>query len=111
MTARPETRRPFFVNESVMCHDLRVTTRRKGPAPGTPRASGIRYDPESGAPWRSGVVFQCPEAVKVIRAAQEAHISVNGLLVELIRRMPVDGEGRPLLDGLHIQEEVTKKSA
>lgn len=76
---------------------------------GAPCARGITYDPSTGKAWRTGVKLQPGEAAKAIRAAEQLTMSVNGLLAELIRRMPVDKEGRPLWPGdHHVQEEIEK---
>ncbi|MGK4586056.1 hypothetical protein [Kitasatospora sp. HPMI-4] len=63
---------------------------------GKPQAHKMpTYDPSSGKPWRSGFALRPHAAVKAIKAARLAGLSVSGLLVELIERMPVDAEGRP----------------
>ncbi len=53
------------------------------------------YDPSTGKAWRTGLSLKPETAVKAIKAAELAEMSVAGLLEELIRRLPVDAEGRP----------------
>lgn len=61
--------------------------------PGRNRKS--TYDPTLGLPYRLTVVLSPDEAVKAIEAADQADISLSGLIAQLVRRMPVDDNGRP----------------
>ncbi|WP_327359847.1 hypothetical protein [Streptomyces sp. NBC_01304] len=56
----------------------------------------ISYDPSSGRNWQTGVVLVPDAAVKGIRAAELTGLSFAGLVNELIRRMDVDEDGRPV---------------
>jgi hypothetical protein len=80
-----------------MLWEDRAMTQRRGRAAGKPqqhrRAS---YDPDSGKTWRTGVVVQPDDAVKALRAADLAGLSFAGLVAQLIRRMDVDEDGRPM---------------
>ena len=55
----------------------------------------VTYDPKSGQNWRTGVVIVPDMAAKAIKAAGTTGLSFAGLVNELIRRMPVDENGRP----------------
>ncbi|MFD5565564.1 MULTISPECIES: hypothetical protein [Kitasatospora] len=57
----------------------------------------IKYDPASGN-WRTGISLRPASATKIIDAASAAGMSVAGLLDKLIEQMPVDSDGRPILD-------------
>lgn len=56
----------------------------------------VSYDPTSGQNWRTGVVIVPDMAAKAIKAAGFTGQSFAGLVNELIKRMPVDENGRPL---------------
>ncbi|MCQ8194631.1 hypothetical protein [Streptomyces rugosispiralis] len=56
----------------------------------------VSYDPKSGQNWRTGVVIVPDMAEKAIKAAGAAGLSFAGLVNELIKRMPVDENGRPV---------------
>ncbi|MGO4417213.1 hypothetical protein AB4Z54_00150 [Streptomyces sp. MCAF7] len=56
----------------------------------------VTYDPKSGQNWRTGVVIVPDMAAKAIKAAGTTGLSFAGLVNELIRRMPVDENGRPV---------------
>ncbi|MGW6605178.1 hypothetical protein [Streptomyces sp. NPDC055036] len=65
----------------------------------------VTYDPKSGQNWRTGVVIVPDMAEKAIKAAGSTGLSFAGLVNELIKRMPVDENGRPLwADELNTQE-------
>ncbi|MQY10271.1 hypothetical protein SRB5_03780 [Streptomyces sp. RB5] len=69
---------------------------RHGRERGKPQAHRrTSYDPSTG-PWRTGVVVREQQAVKAITAAERAGLSFAGLINELVRRMEVDGNGRPV---------------
>lgn len=72
--------------------------QKRGPKPGTRfRGNTASYDPESGKPYITGAKFDDPdEAMKLIRAAEAAGISVAEVLRRAIRFMPVDADGRPV---------------
>lgn len=72
--------------------------RKRGPKPGTRfRGNTATYDPTSGKPYMTGAKFDNPdEAMKLIRAAEAASISVAEVLRRAIRYMPVDENGCPL---------------
>jgi hypothetical protein len=55
----------------------------------------VSYDPSCGQNWRTGVVIVPDMAAKAIKAAGITGQSFAGLVNELIRRMPVDENGRP----------------
>ena len=55
-----------------------------------------KYDPGSGKEYKPGARFRCDTAVKLVRAAHAANLSVSELLNELVLRMEVDEAGRPL---------------
>lgn len=77
-------------------------TKDEGPDLGGPlrgRAQTGRpltYDPKSGQNWRTGVVIVPDMAEKAIKAAGSTGLSFAGLVNELIKRMPVDENGRPV---------------
>ena len=56
----------------------------------------VSYDPKSGQNWRTGVVIVPDAAEKAIKAAGATGLSFAGLVNELIKRMPVDENGRPV---------------
>lgn len=56
----------------------------------------VTYDPKSGQNWRTGVVIVPDMAAKAIKAASSTGLSFAGLVNELIKRMPVDKNGRPV---------------
>jgi hypothetical protein len=56
----------------------------------------VTYDPTSGQNWRTGVVIPPDTAAKAIKAIGFTGQSFAGLVTELIKRMPVDENGRPL---------------
>ncbi|MEV8590905.1 hypothetical protein AB0424_28595 [Streptomyces sp. NPDC051180] len=65
----------------------------------------VTYDPRSGQNWRTGVVIVPDMAEKAIKAAGSTGLSFAGLVNELIKRMPVDENGRPVwADELNRQE-------
>lgn len=65
----------------------------------------VTYDPKSGQNWRTGVVIVPDMAEKAIKAAGSTGLSFAGLVNELIKRMPVDENGRPRwADELNRQE-------
>ncbi|MFC8223545.1 hypothetical protein ACFUTY_35940 [Streptomyces sp. NPDC057362] len=65
----------------------------------------VTYDPKSGQNWRTGVVIVPDMAEKAIKAAGATGLSFAGLVNELIKRMPVDENGRPAwADELNQQE-------
>jgi hypothetical protein len=68
------------------------------PAPrGRPqRGHEAFYDPTSGLPYRPGPTFRGHDAAKLVAMAKGARITVSELLNELVRREPVDQDGRPL---------------
>lgn len=71
---------------------------RRGIKPGTRlRGRDASFDPTSGKPYITGARFDNPdEAMKLIRAAEKAEVSVAEILRQAIRYMPVDDEGRPV---------------
>lgn len=54
------------------------------------------YDPSSGRSWRPGGTFAPDTALKLYRAMEALDVSASGVLNELVRRMEVDDNGRPL---------------
>ncbi|MGD6757271.1 hypothetical protein [Streptomyces sp. BH105] len=76
---------------------------------GKPQTGRRVYDPDSGRPWRTGVVVTSDEARKAITAADKAGLSFAGLVGQLIQRMEVDADGRPTwADEVQHQEELPK---
>lgn len=76
-----------------------MTQRGQNRGPVRGRAQGgrrVSYDPSSGENWRTGIVVVPDVAKKAIRAAESTGLSFAGLVNELVRRMPVDEEGRPV---------------
>jgi hypothetical protein len=80
-----------------------VTTKtgkgRGGSGPLRGRAQSgrpVTYDPSSGQNWRTGVVIVPDMAEKAIEAGKATGLSFAGLVNELIKRMPVDENGRPV---------------
>ncbi|MCQ4045793.1 hypothetical protein ACFOSC_27745 [Streptantibioticus rubrisoli] len=72
------------------------------------RAQGgrrVSYDPSSGENWRTGIVVVPDVAVKAIRAAERTGLSFAGLVNELVRRMEVDENGRPVWADEHDDQE------
>ncbi|WP_412741263.1 ribbon-helix-helix domain-containing protein [Krasilnikovia sp. MM14-A1259] len=72
--------------------------RKRGPKPGT-RYGGYTptYDPTSGKPYFTGAKFDNPdEAMKLLRAAEAAGISVAEVIRRAIRFLPIDDQGCPL---------------
>jgi hypothetical protein len=53
------------------------------------------FDAASGKGYRTGVSFPADVAEKVLKGAHCSDMSVSGLLADLVRRMPVDEQGRP----------------
>ncbi|WP_130513738.1 hypothetical protein [Krasilnikovia cinnamomea] len=72
--------------------------RKRGPKPGTRfQGNTAAYDPTSGRPYTAGTKIDNPdEAMKLIRAAEVAGLSVAEVIRRAIRYMPVDEDGRPL---------------
>jgi hypothetical protein len=89
-----------------------MTQGRLGPRPGKPQQHRrVSFDPASGKPWRTGLIVQNEDAEKAIVAAEKAGLSFAGLVAQLIKRMEVDAEGRPVwADELKQQEELPKVS-
>ncbi|MBN1172909.1 MAG: hypothetical protein JXA67_12105 [Micromonosporaceae bacterium] len=54
------------------------------------------YDPTSGRSWRPGGTFAPDNAHKLFRAMEALGVSASGVLNELVRRMEIDANGRPL---------------
>ncbi len=50
------------------------------------------YDPESGRNYRIAVTLKPDQAVKVIRMAERAGLSVSGFLNSLVQNMEIDPE-------------------
>lgn len=67
-----------------------------GPMRGRAQGRPVTYDPTSGQNWRTGVVIVPDAAEKALKAAGAAGLSFAGLVNELIKRMPVDENGRPV---------------
>lgn len=70
---------------------------RRGPRRGVAqrgRESG--YDITSGLPYRTSVQLEAEAAAKMVRAHRNSNLSLSGLINELIERMPVDEQGRPV---------------
>ncbi len=59
------------------------------------RGNEAAYDIDSGLPYRTTINLDPLAATRVIQAARVARMSVSGLINELVRRMPVDEDGRP----------------
>jgi hypothetical protein len=57
----------------------------------------VKYDPESGDPWRTTVSFQPDNAVKLLRLMRRIHprLSAAGALDTLVALLPEPG-GEPL---------------
>ncbi len=55
-----------------------------------------KYDPACGQDYKPGNRFKPDNAMKLIRMAEMADLSVSELLNELVAREPVDADGRPL---------------
>lgn len=73
---------------------------RRGPVPGKRQAGKEQpnYDPSTGKPFRLNVTFAPEDAQLLIGAANQANLSLSGLVNELVRNMPLDPvTGKPLL--------------
>lgn len=73
------------------------TSEGSGPVRGKAQPGRrLSYDPSSGQNWRTGVVILPEMAKKAIHAADRTGLSFAGLVNELLKRMDVDENGRPV---------------
>jgi hypothetical protein len=63
---------------------------------GTRSGSAPQYNPASGRSWRPGGTFSPENALKLYQAMEALGCSASGVLNELVARMDVDDDGRPV---------------
>lgn len=86
-----------YAKISTVTGKIRKGVESNGPVRGRAQTGRpLTYDPTSGQNWRTGVVVVPDMAAKAIKAANSTGLSFAGLLNELLKRMEVDENGRPV---------------